>query len=169
MFSGSLFQELSNPLVRKHLDLYPELTYGKDVYKFSQSFKWLAGLSRAHRPQMVDVKGKHFYIYEPVQLISKKVVIPIYFFKYNHSLHSMCILIDDTRISCNGNQIKITIPDRLHFSHSDLKMFDINDFKYIWSEILLGNGKLLWKECGSKIYGESYIFLINEDILADFW
>ncbi|KAI9615111.1 hypothetical protein H4Q26_011650 [Puccinia striiformis f. sp. tritici PST-130] len=61
-----LAQDLANPVVAEHLDHYPEFCNGQNISKFSQSYKWLAGLPRDMRPPMVDVNGKHFYIYEPV-------------------------------------------------------------------------------------------------------
>ncbi|PLW29150.1 hypothetical protein PCANC_22406 [Puccinia coronata f. sp. avenae] len=53
-------QDLANPLITPDLDFYPEASKGTNVYKFSQSFKWLKGLAPAHRPQMCKVKMKHF-------------------------------------------------------------------------------------------------------------
>ncbi|KAH9456882.1 hypothetical protein Pst134EA_020792 [Puccinia striiformis f. sp. tritici] len=42
-------QDLANPLVSPHLDYYPEWSDGMDITKFSQSLKWLHGLSQKHR------------------------------------------------------------------------------------------------------------------------
>ncbi|PLW46320.1 hypothetical protein PCANC_11197 [Puccinia coronata f. sp. avenae] len=50
LFGG---QDLATPLISKHLDFYPELTKGGEVYKFSQSQKWLKGLSPATTPRCV--------------------------------------------------------------------------------------------------------------------
>ncbi|OAV84762.1 hypothetical protein PTTG_11544, partial [Puccinia triticina 1-1 BBBD Race 1] len=88
--------ELANPLVGKHLEFYPELTNGLNISKFSQSGKWVGGLARAHRPQMFEANGKHFYIYEPAQLKSLAVVIPIFIVNYQSALHVKCIQLDES-------------------------------------------------------------------------
>ncbi|KAA1120083.1 hypothetical protein PGT21_037132 [Puccinia graminis f. sp. tritici] len=147
-----LQQELSNPLVTRHLEFYPEWCEGVNVNKFSQSTKWLADLAPEHRPQMCEVRGKHYYIYEPVQLISNDVVIPIFFFNYKSSLHAKCFKLKHEHINSHNNHIKITIPSDLKFDHPELSIIPVAQFKLIYSSIRLGNGKLLWEECGRKIY-----------------
>ncbi|EFP77823.2 uncharacterized protein PGTG_03779 [Puccinia graminis f. sp. tritici CRL 75-36-700-3] len=146
-----LQQELGNPLVTRHLEFYPEWCDGVNISKFSQSTKWLAGLSPQNRPQMCEVKGKHYYIYEPVQLISNDVVIPIFFFNYKSSLHAKCFKLKHEHINSHNNRLTITIPSDLVFEHPELSIIPVEDFKLIYSSIRLGNGKLLWEQCGRKI------------------
>ncbi|WAQ81854.1 hypothetical protein PtA15_2A167 [Puccinia triticina] len=83
-------QELANPLVARHMEYYPESTDGLIITKFSQSGKWLTGMSQDHRPQMCRFKDKDFYIFEPVELQSKQLVIPIFFFTQAGVLHARC-------------------------------------------------------------------------------
>ncbi|KAH9817967.1 hypothetical protein DFH28DRAFT_926165 [Melampsora americana] len=51
----------------------------------SQLTKWREELDRDLRVQMVDQPNGHFYLYEPVQLQSHKIVVPIFFIKWNHT------------------------------------------------------------------------------------
>ncbi|KAI8451342.1 hypothetical protein BY996DRAFT_4555908, partial [Phakopsora pachyrhizi] len=76
---GLLNQELGNPLVSSCLEFYPEQPAGKNIYKLSQSKKWLQEYPRDLRAQMISVGGKHYYIYEPVQINDGSVVVPMFF------------------------------------------------------------------------------------------
>ncbi|KNZ57692.1 hypothetical protein VP01_2098g2 [Puccinia sorghi] len=161
----SAAQELSNPMVSPHLDFYPEITPGVDITKFSQSNKWLANLSPFERPQLCQVNGKHFYIFEPVQLSSNAVVIPIYFYNLDGDLHAQCFQIQRENISSaffplqDGHTqvgIKITIPPNLIFNHMDLKVIPVDQFVQDYAHIYWGNGNRLVQECGGKIFGEKF-------------
>ncbi|KAI8443855.1 hypothetical protein BY996DRAFT_6426821 [Phakopsora pachyrhizi] len=77
---GLLNQELGNPLVSSCLEFYPEQPAGKNIYKLSQSKKWLQEYPRDLRAQMISVGGKHYYIYEPVQINDGSVVVPMFFY-----------------------------------------------------------------------------------------
>ncbi|KAA1106546.1 hypothetical protein PGT21_036034 [Puccinia graminis f. sp. tritici] len=57
--------DLMNPLVAPHLDFVPEETHGVNIYKSSQSEKWLKHLQPDLRVQMVPYNNKHYYIFEP--------------------------------------------------------------------------------------------------------
>ncbi|CAH7673811.1 hypothetical protein BY996DRAFT_4590926 [Phakopsora pachyrhizi] len=52
---GLLTQELGNPIVTKYLKYYPEYSEGKNIYKLSQSEKWLHQYSRDLCAQMTRV------------------------------------------------------------------------------------------------------------------
>ncbi|CAH7668997.1 hypothetical protein BY996DRAFT_4572650, partial [Phakopsora pachyrhizi] len=75
----NLLQELGNPLVSKNLEFYPEDSCGGNIYKLSQSIKWLHQFHRDFQAQMIIKGGKHYYIYEPAQISNGNVVLPIYF------------------------------------------------------------------------------------------
>lgn len=75
-----LSQELSNPYVAEHLQFMPELPSSTTkTNRLSQSKKWREELDRDLRVQMVNLPQGHFYLYEPVQLQSKQLVIPLFF------------------------------------------------------------------------------------------
>ncbi|PLW26323.1 hypothetical protein PCANC_27603 [Puccinia coronata f. sp. avenae] len=72
-------QDLANPLVSKHLDYYPHMTEGRNIYKFSQSRKWLELLAPAHRAPMCELTAKCLQIKrDHISHISNliKIVIP---------------------------------------------------------------------------------------------
>ncbi|KAI8448444.1 hypothetical protein BY996DRAFT_6419740 [Phakopsora pachyrhizi] len=53
---------------------------GGNIYKLPQSKNWLQKYPRDLTAQMISVGGKHYYIYEPVQLNDGSVVVPIFFY-----------------------------------------------------------------------------------------
>ncbi|CAH7685630.1 hypothetical protein BY996DRAFT_4576201 [Phakopsora pachyrhizi] len=69
--------ELCNPIVTNYLEYYPEDSEGENIYKLSQSQKWLHQYPRDLHAQMIRVENKSFYIYEPAQIIDRNVVVPI--------------------------------------------------------------------------------------------
>ena len=147
-------KDLANPLVSKHLDYYPHMTEGRNIYKFSQSRKWLELLAPAHRAPMCEVNGKHFYLFEPVQLQSAVVVIPFFFYCYQYQLTAKCLQIKRDHISHISNLIKIVIPGNLTFHDSRLSAIPVKDFEFDYSEILMENRRHLIDACGGVIYGK---------------
>ncbi|KAA1097528.1 hypothetical protein PGT21_010248 [Puccinia graminis f. sp. tritici] len=155
-----LSQELANPRVSKFLDYYPEMTDGLMIKKFSQSGKWLSGMSRAIRPQMCEAHGKHFYIYEPVQLRSHVVVVPVYLFMYQSVLHARCWeILDDhitsTETSVEGNLstvLNIRMPLDLDFDDARLRSIPVHQFDVEYSGIRWEDGRLLVEACAGKIF-----------------
>jgi hypothetical protein len=146
-----LGQDLATPLISKHLDFYPELTKGGDIYKFLQSQKWLKGLSSAHRPQMCEVNGKHFFIFEPVQLLSSSVVIPIFLYTCDSLLSARVLEVNETNTIRDGPRVKITIPQHLDFDDPRLLSIEVKEFDRLFSEILLADRTRLVEACNHCI------------------
>jgi hypothetical protein len=82
---------MANPIVNKHMDFYPEDTNGFNIYKLSQSLKWREDFPADIWVQMVEVHSKHFYIFEPIELDDRKIVIPVYFYTFKGELYSKCV------------------------------------------------------------------------------
>ena len=139
-----------------HLEFYPEMTEGLNIYKFSQSAKWLKHLSPVHRPPMCDVNGKHFYIFEPVQLKSADVVIPLFFFQYKSHLHAKCLKLRANHIRKTSNEVKILIPKNLGFDDPLLSIVPVDEFDFDYSEIKMGDRRLLMEACRGRIYGKCF-------------
>ncbi|KAI8453482.1 hypothetical protein BY996DRAFT_6414633 [Phakopsora pachyrhizi] len=57
---GLLTQELGNPIVTNYLEYYPEDPEGENIYKLSQSQKWLYQYPRDLCAQMIRVEDKSF-------------------------------------------------------------------------------------------------------------
>ena len=152
------FQELANPLVGPHLNFYPHETYGKNVFASYQSFKWLGLLSREYRVQMVSVLGKHFYIYEPVQLrgANHSIVIPIFFYYHQDQIYAKCvhpqIVKLDENISSKVSNV-ITIPANIDFYSPLLDDIPVSDFELPYFEINLADGSKFIDTCGGYIVG----------------
>ncbi|EFP93552.2 uncharacterized protein PGTG_19548 [Puccinia graminis f. sp. tritici CRL 75-36-700-3] len=143
-------QDLANPLVSSHLDFYPERTDGVNISKFSQSQKWLKDLPTHLRTQMCDSNGKHFYIFEPVQLYSKAVVVPIYFCNYGSKLYVKALEIHSDHVTYDRTSCKITIPSGLEFDDPSLLMVCVDEFDLMYSEILMGDKRPLTEACGES-------------------
>ncbi|KAI8446222.1 hypothetical protein BY996DRAFT_8458912 [Phakopsora pachyrhizi] len=106
---GLLNQELGNPLVSTCLEFYPEQPAGKNIYKLSQSKKWLQEYPRDLRAQMINVGGKHYYIYEPVQINDGSVVVPMFFYikgEYTPEGKEIIQLPNPWRIKAEGKMIR---------------------------------------------------------------
>ncbi|OAV89083.1 hypothetical protein PTTG_28819 [Puccinia triticina 1-1 BBBD Race 1] len=143
---GILSQDLANPLVSKHLDYYPEMTDGPH-FKFSQSKKWLEDLAPQHRAQMCDVDGEHYYIFEPVELESTEIVIPVFFYTLNSKLYAKCIKPDMNEHLNAGKQIiQLKITQDILFQDPDLSSIHTNQFKKPYLKIEI-DGKMLSEKC----------------------
>ncbi|KAI7937025.1 hypothetical protein MJO28_015924 [Puccinia striiformis f. sp. tritici] len=116
--------DLANPCVNPHLDCYPVDSAGYNIYKMSQSWKWHEGVAREHRAQMVDIKNKHYYIlYEPCQLQSSTLVIPIFFYKHMGKLKAKCIKPETNGVP-NDPNFKMIIPKYLRYDSPKLTSID---------------------------------------------
>jgi hypothetical protein len=71
-----LGQEIRNPLVTRAIGYYPEDARGKNIFKLSQSKKWLKDMD----PDSQTSNGD-FYLFEPVQLSNNSIVVPLFFIK----------------------------------------------------------------------------------------
>ena len=153
-----VWQDLANPLVRSELEFYPHETYGKNIFASYHSFKWLGGLGRKYRVQMASVLGKHFYIYEPVQLRRHNgpIVIPIFFYKYQGTIYAKCVHPQIVNVARVGSDIKnvLTIPANIDFYSPVLEAVNISDFDLTYLELKMSDGTLFTESCGGYIVGE---------------
>ncbi|KAI9610598.1 hypothetical protein H4Q26_006744 [Puccinia striiformis f. sp. tritici PST-130] len=146
-----LSNELLNPYVTENLDFYPHEVSGSKVNRLSQCFKWREDLSPELRAQMVVNKGKHFYIFEPVELDCKYVVVPIFFYMSGEKLHAKCY-IPHFRQQLKGNGIYLIIPSDIKFNSPELLSIDIKHFAKTYTEITYEGGKLLHELCQDVMY-----------------
>ncbi|OAV85206.1 hypothetical protein PTTG_30703, partial [Puccinia triticina 1-1 BBBD Race 1] len=143
--------DLANPLVSRHIDYYPEMT-SQGHFKFSQSKKWLEELAPQHRAPMCEVNGEHYYLYEPVELASGLLLIPIYFYIQDSQLVSKCIAPDlEPFVKNHQNLIKMKIPQDIEFNHPQLLVIPASEFKNCYCKIQF-NGQNLSKICGDAIF-----------------
>ncbi|PLW22410.1 hypothetical protein PCASD_13465 [Puccinia coronata f. sp. avenae] len=118
----------------------------------SQSFKWREDLPPDLRVQMVDCSNKHWYIFEPVELKSRHIVVPLYFFMEDNKLMARCVKADIQIQSEATRKIKISIPSNMAFASTDLKSVDVRDFSLTYSEIRLNQYGSLAQACSYKLH-----------------
>jgi hypothetical protein len=143
-----------NPLVAPHLDFFPEETHGKNIYKSSQSTKWLKYTEPDLRVQMVESNQKHFYIFEPARLISSEILIPIFFYTQQNKLFAKCYP-PKYKSTKDCSKVQIGIPHKISFDDQNLKIISVENFDLTYEEIKMSNGLMLSACCEGKINSEN--------------
>ena len=123
----------------------------------SQSFKWREDLSPHLRVQMANCNNKHWYIFEPVELKSRYIVFPLFFFMEESVIKAQCVKADIQVQSGAGTKIQISIPANMAFSSTDLRSGDIRQFSLNYLEINLNRFGSLASACSYKLNGEFYL------------
>ncbi|KAH9812927.1 hypothetical protein DFH28DRAFT_1129296 [Melampsora americana] len=155
--------ELGNPYVRDHLEFIPELPHKtSEINRFSQSKQWREELPRDLRVQMVDTANGHFYLYEVVQLYSKRIVVPIFFFKSGTEIMAKCVFAK--LIHCGGSSdmgpgIKIDYQSVSDFNSESLSTINVNTFWKIFDDIELRPGEPIKGLCDKVMHGMSMLRL----------
>ncbi|KAH9810703.1 hypothetical protein DFH28DRAFT_902343 [Melampsora americana] len=126
-----LTQELANPYVMEHLEFIPELpTSTSKINRFTQSKKWREDLEKNLRVQMVNSPKGHFFLYEPVQLESKRIVIPMFFYGFETQVFAKCVFARQTaHLNSEGCQrIRVEFPSVSSFNSSQLSSINVKYF-----------------------------------------
>jgi hypothetical protein len=123
-----------------------------NIYKLSQSQKWQELLPSDLRVQMVDVNNKHYYIFEPCQLASGMLVIPIYFYSSGGSIYAKCIKPWEEGQPQDGS-FKIVIPANIPYTSPELISISCAEFCLTYAEICLWGNLPLATVCNSIIWG----------------
>jgi hypothetical protein len=144
--------------VNPHLEFFPEDAHGLNIYKFSQSMKWLKHLPPDLRVQMLQINHKHYYIFEPAVLRSGQMVVPIFFYRDNSEMYAKCAIpqVDYTR---SLPKLSVTIPPDLTFDSASLVAVNAAELELTYPEIQVEENGLLSELCANKIIGESLINL----------
>lgn len=137
----------------------PETDIGVPVNRFSQSRKWRECLPKDLRVQMVQLGSSHFYIYEPVQLDSKKVVVPIFFYLDKGIVMSKCLKL---QMKTTGNPVpfQMLIAEEEEFSSNIYITVEVSKFMNTFSQIRLSDGKMLADVVDHKVWRKC-LFLCN--------
>lgn len=125
------------------------------VDRFSQSKKWRENLDRDLRVQMFDIGFDHFYIYEPVQLVSRKVVVPIYLYHVNTVKMSKCLHLSFT-VSDVAGQYRLNVAEEPSFDSPTLIDVPASDFWRTYDNICLTDGRML-ASCSDGSFGREYV------------
>ncbi|KAI8457799.1 hypothetical protein BY996DRAFT_6411371 [Phakopsora pachyrhizi] len=148
---GLFNQDLGNPLVSSCLQFYPEQPAGKNIYKLSQSKKWLQEYPRDLRAQMISVGGKHYYIYEPVKINDGSVVVPMFFYIKGGKMYAKACKLNFSVIS--SAEVNIFISWNRYFYSDDIKEIVGEDFLRPYAEILVSDRILLALNCRNILHG----------------
>ena len=87
------FQDYANPLIRPHLEFYPEITDGY-VREVWQAEKWRKRIDPRILTPMVAVGSKHFYVFEFSRLRDGRYIVPERWVKYKGQLHAEAFEVD---------------------------------------------------------------------------
>ncbi|KAH9808583.1 hypothetical protein DFH28DRAFT_1197768 [Melampsora americana] len=150
---------LANPHVRPHLITIPELATNTPINRLSQSKKWREGFKREYRTPMIETRRGHFYIYEPLQLLSSiefELFVPVFFYKEGDNYYSKCLKATVVK-KIDGQGLDIAIYAEPEFSSTLLFTINVNDF---WRPLALielpGSNHIKLKDiCGPFMYQSS--------------
>ncbi|KNE93575.1 hypothetical protein PSTG_13024 [Puccinia striiformis f. sp. tritici PST-78] len=144
--------DLMNPLILPHLEFVPQDAHGLDIYKMFQLSKWLKHLKPDLQVQMVESNKKHFYIFEPVQLKTRVIVVPFFFFTHNEKYFAKCykpIIKSDV----DQSKLEIHLSSNIPYDDDRLKVISVDEFYLMYNEIAIKNGLKLSECCGGKMIG----------------
>ncbi|KAI8452885.1 hypothetical protein BY996DRAFT_6415116 [Phakopsora pachyrhizi] len=101
------------------------------------------------RAQMISVGGKHYYIYDPVQLKDGSVIVPIFFHIRGGKLYAKTCKLNVGVIS--SSEVNISIRWNLNF-YADIKEILKEDFSRPYIEILVIDRTLLATNCRNLLH-----------------
>ncbi|KAA1106853.1 hypothetical protein PGTUg99_020771 [Puccinia graminis f. sp. tritici] len=146
-----LGQEIGNPLVTRAMDYYPEDARGKNIFKLSQSKKWLEDMDPETRAPMVRTPNGDFYLFEPVQLSNDSIVVPLFFYQRGEDLWSKCVT-PSFELESNGHNLRISIPWRVNFNSDIIHEINISEFYCAFPNIAGPEGLMLSQQCQGRLY-----------------
>ncbi|KAH9808962.1 hypothetical protein DFH28DRAFT_1192064 [Melampsora americana] len=149
---GISARELANPIVSPQLEFMPELPVNTPTNRLSHSKKWRELYPPHLRVQMVVSKNVHFYIYEPVQVVTGQLVVPLFFYKHAKNLMAKCIPAVVESASQDSSMFNIFIEPEPPFDSPALLSINISSFWRLLDDVKLENGVRLRDSCGNHIY-----------------
>ncbi|KAH9808088.1 hypothetical protein DFH28DRAFT_1198469 [Melampsora americana] len=149
-------QELANPYVVDFLEFIPELPDATSkVHRLSQSKKWREELDEDIRVQMVEQGNTHFYLYELVQLQSKKIVIPFYFYKSGDQVLAKCVYAVQHFVKeGRASKIRTEFKSVSGFDSPSFSTINVNTFWRNFDQIKLPDGQLMKGYCSEVMYAQ---------------
>ncbi|KAH9807224.1 hypothetical protein DFH28DRAFT_1115281 [Melampsora americana] len=148
--------ELANPIVSPHIVFLPEISEGP-INRLPRCRKWREEYSPDLLVQMIVLNQTHFYIYEPVQLWTKQLVVPIFFYQEKYRVKAKCL---PALIEPDANNPAEYKPS----FHMSRVLIRINSSP--WSVNLSGKllGKLKWQaQAAGKVIRHVPISLYSDD------
>ncbi|KAH9811554.1 hypothetical protein DFH28DRAFT_1178981 [Melampsora americana] len=145
-------QELANPLVSPHMVYVPELAINGPINRLSQCEKWHEDYPPDLCVQMISSNNVHYYIYEPVQLQTQHLVVPVFFFQQNGCLMARCLPAVVKSDPSHSANLKVIIPEDCAFDSEMLFTIPCQEFWNTFGDIEIENGVPLQRLCGNYMY-----------------
>lgn len=136
----------------------PELPSNTDkVDRLAQSKKWREELDRDLRVQMVDLPQGQFYIFEPVQLKNKQIIIPQFFYQQGKEIFAKCAAAHQSlQKHTDGNpHIRVYFDSASDFTSPVLTAINVKEFLKVFDAIEIREGVMMKAYCGDSMYGKS--------------
>ncbi|KAH9811012.1 hypothetical protein DFH28DRAFT_1085197 [Melampsora americana] len=137
--------ELVNPLVSPHLIYVPKL-------RINQCQKWREDYPPDLRVQIISSESCHYYVYEPVQLQTEQLVVPIFFFQQDACLMARCLPAifkqDLHSLAC----FKVIIPGDAAFDSDILVIIPCKNLWQTCLNIEVADGVFLKDMCSNYMY-----------------
>jgi hypothetical protein len=131
----------------------PEAVNDEPVNRLSQSKKWREEYPRDLRVPMIEHKSFHYYIYEPLQLLSGERVVPIHFYQQKGVIFSKCFkLIDQPSESNTG--LNLSIPEEVDWRSENYQIISVNEYYCPYPNLELSNGLMLKDVCSDTLFCE---------------
>ncbi|KAA1068127.1 hypothetical protein PGTUg99_019411 [Puccinia graminis f. sp. tritici] len=143
-------EEMSNPYVSPQLDFLPEDPRGSEIYKFSQSSKWLHGLPPDLRVQMIESNQQHFYIFEPAMANNGQIVVPVFFYKAGLGTYAKCA-VPQVEYTHEPLSVNVRMPLDLSFNSDRLVEVNVLNLGQSYPEIVMGSHGRLAELCKNQI------------------
>lgn len=107
---------------------------------------------------MVSVRGKHFYIFEPVVVLGPNmpVMIPVFFYTKNNIIYAKCVTPQIVNLASpkeGRSYTAITLPGNIDFNSPILTEVDVDNFSETFAEIKMPDGSLLADRCKGHLVG----------------
>ncbi|KAH9809587.1 hypothetical protein DFH28DRAFT_1086230 [Melampsora americana] len=140
--------DLAKPHVSQNLTFYPQVSKDGLVKEFSHCEKWLNGFQPHLRAPMVYTMFGHFYLYEPVQLISGELAVPTHFFYFEDDLVAKCLPLKLVNHNHQGGvpRMEISQEERVE------RKVNISHFRNTFENIILPGGYNLKALYGNTLY-----------------
>ncbi|KAH9810172.1 hypothetical protein DFH28DRAFT_1085723 [Melampsora americana] len=153
--------DLAKPHVAGNLAFYPAIEKDGLVKEFMHCEKWLNGFPAAMRAPMVYSEFGHFYLYEPVQLGTGRVVVPTHFYYYGNDLVAKCLQLQLVDYD-HPRESRMEIFKEEKVGNNSVSVFNIMEFRNTFENIILPNGAWL-----KDIYGDALYRINSEGRMVD--
>lgn len=111
-------------------------------------------MDRDQRVQMVEQPNGHFYLFEPVQLQSGKLIVPIFFYRSGTETFAKCVRANQTFTLVNGApRVKIEYTSVTDFDSNLLSSINVKRFWREFKNIQVNEHVLLKDACQEEMYG----------------